>query len=80
MLTGNYLNSMLYVSTMIFSLEKTLIINVSAYSNADAKNSPIDITLDNPQKQFLANLGDSIQNAFYPISGIDTFSSKYNFV
>ncbi len=70
----NYLNSMLYINNN-FQFGKKFTVNISAYSNADAKNSPIDITLDNRQKQFLANLGDSIQNAFYPVSGIDTFSA-----
>ena len=70
----NYLNSMLYVNND-FQFGKKFTINISAYSNVDAKNSPIDITLDNKQKQFLSNLGDSIQNAFYPVSSIDTFST-----
>ncbi|MEO8117568.1 MAG: hypothetical protein ABI653_07940, partial [Bacteroidota bacterium] len=69
----NYLNTMLYVNEQL-DFNNKLKIFVSAYQNNDAKNSPINQTLDNPQKQFLANLGDSIQNAFYPFSTRDTFS------
>lgn len=70
----NFLNSMLYVSNET-NFGNRLQLYVSAYSNVDAKNSPINQTLDNSQKQFLANLGDSVQNAFYPYSSIDSFSA-----
>lgn len=71
----NFLNSMLYVSNTT-NFGNRFKLNVSAYSNADAKNSPINQTLENRQKQFLSNIGDSIQNAFYPIAGIDSFSTS----
>ncbi len=69
----NYLNSMLYVSNETRFGNK-LKLNISLYNNGDAKNSPINQTLDNPQKQFLANLGDSIKQAYYPYASIDSFS------
>ncbi len=69
----NFLNSMLYANDEL-QLNKKLKISVGIYTNSDAKNSPINQTLDNRQKQFLANLGDSIQNSFYPVASIDTFS------
>jgi hypothetical protein len=50
--------------------------NISAYSNSDAKNSPINQILDPTQKQFLSGLGDSLQRAFFPTASIDTFSSN----
>lgn len=71
----NYLNSMLYVANET-NFNNRLQLYVSAYSNVDAKNSPINQTLDNPQKQFLANIGDSIQNAYYPYASIDSFSAS----
>lgn len=71
----NYLNSMLYVNNET-DFGKRFKLTVSAYSNTDAKNSPINQALDNNQKQFLANLGDSIQNAFYPVNSIDSFSAS----
>ncbi len=71
----NYLNSMLYVSNETGFGDKFKL-TVSLYNNSDAKNSPINQTLDNPQKQFLANIGDSIQNAYYPYASIDSFSAS----
>lgn len=70
----NYLNSMLYINND-FNFGKKITVNISAYNNADAKNSPIDQSLTTQQKQFLANIGDSIQNAYYPVAGIDSFST-----
>jgi len=67
----NYLNANLYVSQE-FELNKKLKIFVGAFNNSDAKNSQINQTLDDNQKLFLANLGDSIQNAMYPSALVDT--------
>ena len=69
----NFLNSVLYASKDLQPF-KNLKINIAAYSNADAKNSPINQQLNTAQKQFLANIGDSINKAFYPIETIDSFS------
>ena len=71
----NYLNSLIYANNE-FEWRKKLKMNIGVYSNSDAKSSPINQTLDTKQKQFLANLGDSVQNAFYPVASIDTFSAS----
>jgi len=67
----NYLNANMYVSQE-FELNKKLKIFVGAFNNSDAKNSQINQTLDDNQKLFLTNLGDSIQNALYPSAILDT--------
>lgn len=69
----NYLNTNLYASDELL-LNNRLKIRISAFSNADAKSSPINQTLSVPQKVFLNTIGDSIQHAFYPISATDTFA------
>ena len=69
----SFLNSMLYAADEL-KINKKLKINIAAYNNTDAKNSPINQTLDVQQRQFLNNIGDSIQNAFYPTAAMDTFS------
>lgn len=67
----NYLNANLYLSQE-FDLNKKLKIRLGAFNNGDAKNSQINQVLDVNQKQFLTNLGDSIQKAFYPSAVLDT--------
>jgi hypothetical protein len=69
----NYLNSQLYVNTKT-SFGKKFQLGIGAYSNADSRNSSIDQSLDDDQKKFLATVGDSVQNAFYPSAFKDTFS------
>ena len=67
----NYLNANLYVSQE-FVMNNKLKLFVGFFNNSDSKNSQINQTLDDNQKTFLTNLGDSVQNAFYPSAIIDT--------
>ena len=69
----NFLNTNLYLSNET-SFGKRFRLRMGVFSNNDARNSPINQSLNTQQKQFLGILGDSIQNAFYPIASIDTFS------
>lgn len=68
----NYLNSLLYFGNE-FQVGKKWDVNLAFYGNTDAKNSPINISLDNAQKQFLSEIGDSIDKAYYPSAVLDSF-------
>ena len=69
----NFLNANLYLSQE-FEINQKLKIRIGAFNNSDAKNSAINQVLDDKQKQFLANIGDSVQNALYPSAVLDTFA------
>jgi hypothetical protein len=69
----NFLNSQIYLNDEL-KINKRLEIYLGAYSNSDSKNSSIDQVLDVKQKQFLADIGDSVRNAFYQTETLDTFA------
>jgi len=69
----NYLNTQVYLADEL-RVRDRLSVRVSAFSNRDAKNSPVNQTLDAAQMQFLADLGDSVQNALYPSAVRDTLT------
>jgi len=72
----NYLNSLFYFNDE-WQINKKIQVRLNAYSNQDAKNQPIQQSLDTSQKRFLALLGDSIQRAYYPSARLqDTFSNS----
>ncbi|HSY76269.1 MAG TPA: hypothetical protein VK890_05400, partial [Bacteroidia bacterium] len=70
----NYLNSNIYVNDEI-TIGKRLLLSIAAFSNQDAKNSSIDQSLTPDQTQFLANVGNGIDTAFYKNEPRDTFST-----
>lgn len=70
----NYLNANIYLTNETTFGEKAKL-RVGFFNNNDAKNSPINQTLNPDQKDFLKQLGDSIQKAFYPNAMLDTFEA-----
>ncbi len=66
-----YLNANLYLADEA-QINKNLKLRFAVFSNSDARNSPISQTLDAGRLKFLNQLGDSIQNAYYPVEPLDT--------
>lgn len=71
----NYLNSLLYGWTNI-QIGKNWKVHINAYSNQDAKNQSYTQNLNGDQKRFLGLIGDSVQNALYPVLTLDTFAAN----
>jgi hypothetical protein len=69
----NYLNANLFLNQE-FSINNKLKLRLGAFNNSDAKNSQINQTLDAKQRQFLYNVGDSVQSIYYPSIALDSFS------
>ncbi len=69
----NFLNSMLYFGDE-FKMGRKWEFSVGAYANTDAKNSPINQSLSDAQRQFLSTIGNKIDSAYYPDVVPDTFS------
>ena len=66
-----YLNANLYLYDEA-QIGKKLRLRLGAFNNSDARNSPITQTLDAGRKKFLNGVGDSVNQAFYPLAPIDT--------
>jgi hypothetical protein len=71
----NYLNTNLYFSDEM-NFNERVKIRIGIFNNGDARNSPINQTLDPSQKLFLNKLGDSVNHAFYPVASRDSFSTE----
>ncbi len=71
----NFLNANLYLFQTV-DVGKKLKFKLGAFQNSDARNSPINQTLDERQKAFLFVIGDSVNAAFYPTISLDSFSRE----
>ena len=69
----NFLNSQIYANDEVNFKDK-FFLSVGFYNNADAKNSSINQVLDTKQKQFLADIGDGVDTAYYVNAVRDTLS------
>ena len=70
----NYLNTQLFFNNKL-AINKKLQVSVGYFGNGDARNSPINQTLNANQKQFLSDVGDNTLSAFYPSAVADTFAT-----
>ncbi|MBS1512215.1 MAG: hypothetical protein JST86_15305 [Bacteroidetes bacterium] len=70
----NYLNAQFYGNDEL-NFNNKFILTVGAFSNQDSKNTSINQVLDIKQKQFLANIGDGVDTAFYQNAVRDTFAT-----
>ncbi|TXI34822.1 MAG: hypothetical protein E6Q58_01090, partial [Niabella sp.] len=70
----NFLNTNLY-ATQEVDFNKKVKLRIGYFGNSDSKNSSINQVLDAKQKQFLFNIGDSVQKAFYPSAVLDTLTA-----
>lgn len=71
----NFLNAQIFAGNEL-QLNERLRLRVNAFSNADSRNTAINQVLDSKQKQFLADIGDGIANAFYPTAVRDSFATN----
>lgn len=70
-----FLNSLIFAWDEL-QVGKKLNVRLNAYSNQDARNQSYTQNLSPEQKFFLSNIGDSTQNAYYPLITPDTFSAS----
>ncbi len=70
----SFLNSLIYAWDEA-QIGKKVNVHLNVYSNQDAKNQGYTQTLSGEQKRFLATVGDSISNAYYPVINTDTFAA-----
>jgi len=68
----NYLNSQFFFQEKI-ELGKSMQVKVGYFGNTDSRNSPINQTLNNSQRQFLSAIGDNSQFSYYPSAERDSF-------
>ena len=69
----NYLNSQFFFQEKL-ELGKTMQVKVGYFGNTDSRNSPINQTLNNSQRQFLSAIGDNSQLSYYPSAERDSFN------
>jgi hypothetical protein len=68
----NYLNAQFILNEKI-TVGKSMQVTLGYFGNADAKNSPINQTLNSSQKQFLSAIGDNSRSAYFPSAIPDSF-------